>query len=357
MENLVQRNSSRRRLLGLAFVAAGLIASLPASVSAQQLTRLRFQLDWRFDGQAAPFFLGAAKGYFKQEGLDVQFDAGAGSALAVTRLASGNYDMGYGDTSALIEFLSNNYSNPAARVQAVFMVLESTPAAVITLKKSNVMKPADLVGKTLGAPSFDAGRKLWPVFARSVGINPTAVKWQTMEPALREQMLVRGQVDGITGFQPSTGISAMAVGAKEDELQVFYYKDFGVRVYGNAILATPKFIQENPKAVAGFLRAYVRALRDSIANPEEAIRILKEKEPIVDTAVELRRLKGMIDGFIMTPVAKSDGIGAVNKLRLENQVDDVVKAFALKTTPNPDEIFNSSFLPERSLRRLDTIGK
>jgi NitT/TauT family transport system substrate-binding protein len=338
-------------------IAFVLVAALGWSsvASAQSLTRIRFQLDWRFDGQAAPFLLGNAKGYFRQEGLDVQFDAGAGSALAVTRVASGNYDLGYGDTSALIEFLSNNYAIPAARVQAVFMVLESTPAAVVMLKKSNVKQPKELVGKTLGAPSFDAGRKLWPLFARAVGVDPNAVKWQTMEPALREQMLVRGQVDAVTGFQPSTGISAMAVGAKEEELQIFNYKDFGVRVYGNAILANPRFVQENPKAIAGFLRAYMRSLRETIADPEAAIRILKEREPIIDSAVELRRLRGLLSEFVLTPTTKSEGIGAIRKLRLENQVEDVVKAFNLKMTPNPDEIFNSSFLPPASMRRLDDI--
>lgn len=342
----------RRFLCAAAVVATGTFAAVPAAYGQQNLTRVRFQLDWRFDGQAGPFLLGRAKGYFAQEGLDVQFDAGAGSAAAVARLAGGAYEMGYGDTSALIEYLANNSGNPNARIQAVYMVLDSTPAGALVMKKSNIAKPADLVGKTLGAPVFDAGRKLWPLFARAQGLDPAGVKWQSMEPALREPMLVRGQVDAITGFMPSSLLSALGAGAKEEEVRVFYYKDFGVKVYGNAILATSRFIEQNPKAVAAFLRAYNRALKETLANPEEAIRYVKEREPIIDAALELRRLKGLMESFVVTGATRSDGLGAISKLRLDNQVDDVARAFGLKTPPSSDLIFNSGFLPARAERQL-----
>lgn len=325
--------------LSLGMVAAG----------AQELVKLRFQLDWRFDGQAAPFLLGKAKGYFAQEGLDVSFDSGAGSAAAVARLAGGNYEMGYGDTSSLIEYLANN---SGARIQAVYMVLDATPAGAMFMKKSNITKPGDLAGKTFGAPVFDAGRKLWPLFARVNGLDPAGVKWQSMDPQLREPMMVRGQIDVATGFQPSSMLSAVAAGAREEDIGVFYYKDYGVKVYGNAILATGKFIESNPKAVAAFLRAFNKSLKETIANPEEAIKYVKEREPIVDSALELRRLKGYLASFVVTPNTRSGGLGAVSKLRLDTQVDDVARAFNLKTPPSADLIFNSQFLPARGERQL-----
>lgn len=344
--SLLRRASTRT---ALALALAGLAA---LSGGAQAQTKLRFQLDWRIDGQVAPFFLAQAKGYFKDEGLDVQLDPGAGSALAVSRTASSAYDMGYGDTSALIEFLANNGTNPAARVQAVYMVMDATPAAAMTLTKSNITEPKQLVGKTLGAPIFDAGRKLFPLFARAQGIDPASVKWQSMDPALREQMLVRGQVDVVTGYQPSGVITAMAMGAKEGELKVFHYKDYGVTAYGNAVLVNPKFANEQPKAVASFLRAFNRAMKDTVADYPAAVKFIKAREPLVDEATEVRRLRGLFENFVVTDNVRSKGLGEVNKLRLETMVEDVSKAFALKTMPNPDQIFNSSFLPPRSQRSL-----
>lgn len=343
----LRRTATRTLLLGA--IAASLSA-LSGGVQAQ--TKLRFQLDWRIDGQVAPFFLAQAKGYFKEEGLEVQLDPGAGSALAVSRTASSAYDMGYGDTSALIEFLANNGTNPASRVQAVYMVMDATPAAAMALTKSNITEPKQLVGKTFGAPIFDAGRKLFPLFARAQGIDPASVKWQSMDPALRETMLVRGQVDVVTGYQPSGVISAMAVGAKEGELKVFYYKDYGVRAFGNAILVNPKFAAEQPKSVASFLRAFNRAMKETIADYPAAVKFIKAREPLVDEATEIRRLRGLFENFVVTDNVRSKGLGEVNKLRLETVVEDVAKAFALKTMPNPDQIFNSSFLPPRGQRTL-----
>ena len=53
-----------------------------------------------------------------------------------------------------------------------------------------------------------------------------------------------------------------------------------------------------------------------------------------------------------TPNAKADGIGSINKVKLENQVDDVVGAFGLKNKPSADLLFNSNFLPPRGDRRI-----
>lgn len=338
-----------KSLLLRAFAACALVASSQAALAQ---TKVRFQLDWRLDGQTAPFFLSNCKGYFKAEGLDVQLDAGAGSSLAVQRVASGTYDMGFGDTSSLIEFVSNNFTNPNNRVRAVYMTYDATPAGVMMLKKTGIGKPIDLVGKTLGAPTFDAGRKLWPLFARAQGIDPTKVKWETMEPRLREQMLAQGRLDAITGFVATSVISLNEAGIKDEDIAFFNYKDYGVKVYGNAVLANERFLRENPKAVAGFLRAYNKGLMDSIANPEEAIRCLKQREPLIDEKVELKRLNSMLANYVLTANAKTNGIGALDKLRFESQVDDVVAAFNLKLRPDTELLFDSSFLPPRAERMV-----
>ena len=192
-------NAVRCSLVGVIALAIHALSS-PTATAQESLTKIRFQLDWRFDGQAGPFLLGAGKNYFRAEGLDVQLDIGAGSALAVTRVASSSYDMGYGDTSTLIEFLANNSQDPALRVQAVYMVLGYSPAAVMVMKRSNVVKPADLAGKTIAAPPADAARKLFPLFARLVGVDPSTIKWQSVDGVLREQLMVRGQVDELPDF-------------------------------------------------------------------------------------------------------------------------------------------------------------
>ena len=185
---------TRRR--GLAALAAALTAGALPAAHAQETT-IKFQLDWRFEGPAALFLVPVTKGYFKAEGLNVVVDAGNGSGGTVTRVASGAYDMGFADLAALMEFHANNPTVPNKPV-AVMMVYNNTPAAVMALKKSGIKTPADLNGKKLGAPVFDAGRKAFPIFAKANNVSNVA--WTSMDPPLRETMLVRGDIDAITGF-------------------------------------------------------------------------------------------------------------------------------------------------------------
>ncbi|MGH8858925.1 MAG: ABC transporter substrate-binding protein, partial [Polaromonas sp.] len=177
--------------------AAALALATAFAAAQAQTTPIKFQLDWRFEGPAALFLTPAAKGYFKDAKLDVSIDAGNGSGGAVTRVASGSYDMGFADLASVMEFHANNPDAPNKPV-AVMMVYNNTPASVMALKKSGIKTPADLKGKKLGAPVFDAGRRAFPVFAKANNI--TGFQWTAMDPPLRETMLVRGDVDAITGF-------------------------------------------------------------------------------------------------------------------------------------------------------------
>jgi NitT/TauT family transport system substrate-binding protein len=343
---LLSRRGAMQAIAGLT------LAVLAATAAAQQTTRIRFQLDWRFEGPSALFLLPVAKGYFKQEGLDVVIDAGNGSGGTVTRVASGAYDMGFADIPAMIEFLSANQGNPAARMQAVFMLYDESPAAVFALKKSGITKPSDLNGKTMGAPVFDAGRRAFPIFVKANNLDASKIKWQSMDPPLRETMLARGEVDAITGFYFTSLLNLNARGVKDEDIVALKYPEHGVRLYSNTIIANQKFIDSNPQAIAGFLRALTKGIREVVADPDAAIQYVKQRDPLIDEALEKRRLRLAIDTVIATPNFRSNGIGAVNKLRLEDTVAQVVTAFGLKTTPNTDIIFNSSFLPPSGERQV-----
>src|ERR1700712_5538635 len=144
---------------------AVLAALLCCGAAFAQTTPIKFQLDWRFEGPAALFLTPVAKGYFKDAKLDVTVDAGNGSGGAVTRVASGAYDIGFADLAALMEFHANNPDAPNKPI-AIMMVYNSTPASVMALKKSGITKPANLNNKKLGAPVFDAGRRAFPIFAK-----------------------------------------------------------------------------------------------------------------------------------------------------------------------------------------------
>jgi NitT/TauT family transport system substrate-binding protein len=320
-----------------AFALSGILATAQA-----QTTPIKFILDWRFEGPAALFLAPVAKGYFKDAKLDVTVDAGNGSGGAVTRVASGTYDMGFADLAALMEFHANNPDAPNKPV-AVMMVYNNTPASVMALKKSGIKTPADLNGKKLGAPVFDAGRRAFPIFQKANNIG--SVTWTAMDPPLRETMLARGDVDAITGFTFTSLLNLEARGVKAEDVVVLPYPDFGVKLYGNAIIVSAKLLKDNPAAVKAFLQAFTKGARDVIAKPDAAIEFVKARDGIINVALEQRRLRLAIDTVINSPDARAEGYGQVKAPRLALMASQVSDAFNTKTRVSADAVWNGSFLP------------
>ena len=318
------------------------VALLLAGVATAQTTPIKFQLDWRFEGPSALFLTPAAKGYYKDAKLDVTIDAGNGSGGAVTRVASGAYDMGFADLAALMEFHANNPDAPNKPV-AVMMVYNNTPASVMALKKSGIKTPKDLNGKKLGAPVFDAGRKAFPVFAKANGI--TGFQWTSMDPPLRETMLARGDVDAITGFTFTSLLNLEARGVKAADVVVMPYPDFGVKLYGNAIIASPKLVKEHPEVIKAFLIATAKGMKEAMAKPAEAIEFVKQRDGIINVELETRRLQLAIDTAINSPDARAEGFGQVKAPRLALMASQVSDAYGTKTRVSPEAVWNGSFLP------------
>ena len=322
--------------------AAAAVLALSSLVALADVTPIKFQLDWRFEGPSALFLVPAAKGYFKDAGLDVSVDAGNGSGGAVTRVASGAYDMGFADLAALMEFQANNPDAPNKPV-AVMVVYNNTPASVMALKKSGIQKPADLNGKRLGAPVFDAGRRAFPIFAKANKID--GVQWTAMDPTLRETMLARGDLDAITGFTFTSLLNLEARGVAAKDVVVLPYADYGVKLYGNVIIASPKMIKEHPEAVKAFLKAFAKGAKEVIANPAQAIEAVKARDGIVNVALETRRLQLAIDTVINSADARAEGFGQLKAPRLSLMASQVSDAFNTKNRVNPDLVWNGSFLP------------
>jgi NitT/TauT family transport system substrate-binding protein len=332
--------------------STALALALTAMGFAHAATPIKFQLDWRFEGPSALFLLPTAKGYFKDAGLDVTVDSGNGSGGAVTRVASGTYDMGFADLAALMEFHANNPDAPNKPV-AVMMVYNNTPASVMALKKSGIKTAADLAGKKLGAPVFDAGRRAFPIFAKANGIEN--VTWTAMDPPLRETMLVRGDVDAITGFTFTSLLNIEARGVPAADVTVLAYPDNGVKLYGNAIIASPKLIKENPEAIKAFLAAFAKGAKDVVADPAQAIEAVKARDGIINTKLETRRLQLAIDTVINSPSAREEGFGQVKAPRLALMASQVSDAFNTKSRVKAADVWNGSFLPSAAV--LDILPK
>jgi NitT/TauT family transport system substrate-binding protein len=337
------RNSAAALAVAAA-VAAG------AGTARAQETSIKFSLDFKFEGPSAPFLVPLDKGYYKAEKLNVTIDSASGSLEPITRVASGTYDMGFGDINSLIKFRD---ANPNTPIKAVFMVYNKPPFAIIGRKSRGVVKPKDLEGKKLGAPAPDGAYAQWPIFVEANGIDASKVTIENVGFPVREPMLAAGQVDAITGFSFSSFINLKEKGVAVDDITVLLMADYGVNLYGNAIIVNPKFAAEHPDAVKGFIRAYLKGLKDTITSPATAVDSVLKRNDIAKKPTELERLTMALNDNIVTAETKKDGYGGVDATRFAKAIEQIGLTYKWKSDkPKMEDIFDPSYLPPAADRKF-----
>jgi NitT/TauT family transport system substrate-binding protein len=338
-----------RRLALLA--GAGLLAA-PGLARAQGSAqpRVRLLLDWAFQAPNAFALVAREKGFFREAGVEVQVDRGSGSGRVPVQLAAGAYDMGFADINPAIRFA---IENPNGGLLAVAVVLDRSPLCAIVRADGPVKAPKELEGRTLAAPDFDAGRQMFPAFARAAGIDRSKVTFVSVSPELREPMLVQRRADGVTGFVTTSSIALKGLGLGYDQQRVMMYGDHGLDLYGSAILTTRAFAQGNPDAVRRATAALVRGLRSQVADPAEAMQILKRVEPLTDVALETERNTMNMERCLLTPHVQANGLSAVEAPRMARGIAAVEEAFGLPAgRVTAESFYTADFLPPRPDRSV-----
>lgn len=305
------------------------------------MVHIRFTLDWAYQGPQAPFLLAYYKGFFAEEGLSVTIDRGYGSAKVVSDVAAGVFDIGFGDTNTLIEFIARN---PGAKVRLVAIIHVKAPLSVVTLRDTGIKSPRDLEGKRLGAPAGDAARRIFPAFAEVVGIDPEKITWVTMDIPLREPMLARRDVDAVTGFFYTVVINLLALNISETDIVVFKYADY-MPLVGNGIIVNTDFLERHPDAVRRFIRAVIRGIKYTIQNPDEAINYLLIRDPTLNRDIEKKRLMMALEIINVPEIVSRHGFGYVEPDVIERNIDAVVRAFKLERRPSLNEVVDFRYLP------------
>jgi NitT/TauT family transport system substrate-binding protein len=341
-------------LIRLTRFAAPVVAAalaLPLPVAAE--TAVHLKLNRKIDGPAAPFYVAIDRGYFKAEGLDVAIDAAAGDPQdAIKLLTTAHYDLAVSDINLLIELRDQ----AATGVKAVFVVFDKPPAAIIARRSRGIAAPGDLAGKTLGAPPSDPASARWPIFAKTNQIDMGQVTVENIGFPVRDPMLASGEVDAVTGCAFTSYIDLKDRGVPQDDLVVWQMADYGVELYGDAIMASENFIAEKPDAVRGFLRAYVKALQETVRDPSGAIESVLRHGDGVRKDVELERLRMAIADNIVTPAVRTGGFGAVDPARFAAALDQLALTYRFTAKDKAVDSFDASFLPPAAERSISNTA-
>jgi NitT/TauT family transport system substrate-binding protein len=342
----------RAALAGAAAAAALLAAPRPAGAQGGggSPPRVRLLLDWAFQSPNAFALVAREKGFFRDAGVEVQVDRGSGSGRVPTQLAAGACDLGYADINPAIRFA---IENPQAGLLCVAVVLDRSPLCVIGRAEGPLRAPRDLEGRTLAAPDLDAGRQLFPAFARAAGIDRARVSFLSVSPELREPMLVQRRADGVTGFVTTSSIALKGLGLGYEQQRVMMYAEHGLDLYGAALLSTRAFAQANPEALRRAVGALLRGVRAQLADPAEAMRILKRAEPLVDVALEAERHAMNAERCLVTPDVRANGLSAVEPARMGRGIAAVEEAFGLPPGRlTAERFYTPDFLPPRADRAV-----
>jgi NitT/TauT family transport system substrate-binding protein len=218
--------------------------------------------------------------------------------------------------------------------------------AILSLKDAHINKPGDLIGKKIASPPGDSSRIMFPAFARLNNLDETKITWIDVSPQIRQAMLVQRKVDAASGQSTHLPEVRKLLGGS-GEATALKYSDFGLNLYGHAIITTPEYAAKNGDVIRAFLRGAVAAIKKSLAEPAAPIDALAKRDAFIDKNLESQRLAASMESAVMTDNVKKNGFSSVTQDRLANQSKIVTTALNLPAL-DVKGLYRPEFLPSRA---------
>jgi NitT/TauT family transport system substrate-binding protein len=330
-------------------IAVSAIAGHAAPAAAQELTNIKISVDYALYGANAPVWYAQASGLFRQAGINATVDGSSGSGDAINRVAAGTYDAAYADVGTLAEFWARN---PAVAPKLVMVILDRTPQAVVSLKKANITKLTDLIGRKVGTGQVDAAGRLFPAVLKITNIAVEQLTRLPLDQHLREAMLIRGDVDAVVGFDVTVLFNLISQKIQPEDTNVIYYADSGFNFYGNGLLVSRNLIEKNPDLVRRLTDAVAKAFVASAKDTTPVIAALAARDSLANVPLENRRLRWIMDKSVITPATRANGLGAMDLDKFNRGLKTIAEGFELPKVPTAADIYDDRFLPPIESRRL-----
>ncbi|MBI4635095.1 MAG: ABC transporter substrate-binding protein [Candidatus Rokubacteria bacterium] len=324
----------------IALAVIGMAAALGLAGPAAAAEKVVFGLDWQVLGRHAGYMLALERGFYKDEGLDVEIQRGYGSADAVKRVGAGTVTFSFGDAGSLVIARTESI-----KVKLVAMVYGRAPHALWIRKDAGVQKPTDLEGKTIGGSAGSAVRLLFPAFAKLAGVDASKVKWLTLDAASLYPTLFSKRIDAMVDFVPGWPTVSKRAAEAKVELERMMYVDYGFTVYSNGILAREETIRDKPETVRKFVAATLKGLDLAFKSPAEAAQALKRRYPEVDEETARAEVE-IVRELAWTDEAKKNGLGFMSADKMKTTRDIMTETYNLKLAVPVDDLYTNAFLPK-----------
>lgn len=308
--------------------------------------KLRMQLNTFYSGPQAWFFLAKKRGYLDDEGLSLEFIEGDTAANTIPKMASGGFDVGYGDLNALIEHAAAGKPNAPL---AVFASYNASPYTIAVAQSSPIFSPKQFAGQRLVAHPNDAALNLFAELCARTGLDPQSVQIEISAAPHSELVpqLLKGRWDGLFGFVNTLIAASLdaAIASPREHLRFIEYHDHVPELYGMAVMVSRELARDEPQTVAALLRAFNRGLQDTVADPAAAIDALAEQSPAINQLSNLQRLLGTLALEMGRAEGAVLGIGDLDDGRFAQGIDLIVGTKGFPCRPLAQDLFSREFLP------------
>ena len=321
-----------RRALGIT-AALLMTATLPAA--AQEKATLR--LNWLVYGFHTPFHLGVEKGYYKAEGIDLEIGEGKGSGSTVQVIGAKGDTFGLSDGASIINGITKG-----APIKAVMGIMDTTPFAIIAREDSGIKTLKDLEGKTVAATSGEAGLTIMPALVKANKLDESKLNFLRIDGAAKLVSVIEKRADAMLGGSENQPFILEQKGVKTT---VINYADFGVNTMGLAIHVNTDTLKDNPKLVAGFIRATQKAYADAEKDPASAIAAGLKVKPDMDKDLAMKQLLAGLK-LVRSRAAPTAPIGQMIPADWEMTLSLMKDYQELKTDLKADAFYTNDLLPK-----------
>jgi NitT/TauT family transport system substrate-binding protein len=257
----------------LAGTAAALALALtPAHAQNKPQEKVTLMLNWYLYSEHAPFFLGKERGYFAEEGIDLDIQEGRGSAVTAQAVAAKSATFGYIDVTTMIKAAAKG-----APLKSTGVLFQVSPMSVMGFSEKGIKAPKDIIGKTVAVTPGDSMSQMWPLFLKVNNIQPDQIKIVSGDAQTKLNAVTTGQADLLLGYVMDQAIKLQD--ATHKAVHPIRFADYGVNLISSGIIANTSTLKDKPDMVRRFLRATTKAMEESEKNPEAAVDAMLKANP------------------------------------------------------------------------------
>lgn len=322
---------------------SGALLALAMTGQALAADRVTFQLDWLPGGDKAPVYTGLAQGFFKDEGLDVRIAQGRGSTDAMTRLATGQSDIGLADISALM--IARAEEN--IPVRAVYSVFSQGPHAFYVRADSSIESVKDVAGRRIATSPFTSSNLFLPLLLELHGVDQKGIELIKSDPGTLSPMLLNGRTDVVISWVTDYERYSDNARSAGITLRMIPWHDAGLESYATSLIASERFLEQRPDVARRFIRAYAKAIEYTWANPAAAAAAVNAMVPEVDRDMAERTIR-VIRPLVYNPTSAAHGVGAFDPEYLAKTWEWTARAQNMDPARmDPETVIDRRFVPEQ----------